>query len=768
MRYPGTRHPPSPSPVARSSDARRRAHAAWRRFGREARAPWRPVEAPASDGDEPAVVPPTGRRGRPSWQGRRRHADRPPGAAIAASIFHLAGTGGLADEGYVRLAAGPLYYTLLLVGPLALVWRRRFPIGVLVVATAASILFATFAEPYWMYAVAPAIALFNIAKLGRPAAAAIAAATAWAGYLLVTVALAGPLGLPAEVRPDLREIVLAAVGPAASILLGSVSRVRAAQMAALAHAHEERERAREEQQRRRASEERLRIAQELHDVLGHHLSLINVQAGVGLHLMDDRPEQAREALTAIKTASAEALREVRSVLGSLRTKGEEAPRQPAPGLSRLADLTAGAGFPLRTWISGTPRVLPAEVDRAAYRIVQEALTNIRRHAGPDPKALLEIDYGDGHLHLTITNTTRTPARSDLPGGGLTGMRARAESLGGRVHTRADPDDGFQVFAVLAAQPLPAAIPDPAEPLPVTNGPSPSPFTHIHRPADRVTHDPSASPGPAPVAEGVRFPTPPSPPAWSSRLHELAADAGLPVKVWEHGERREIPADVERVVCRIVREALANARRHAGPDATAVVDASCWDDSVHVAVVNSGDVPAHWPPAGSAGDGIAGMRAWAESLGGHLLAGPGPYGGFAVSVVLSTEPQPSSVPPYGPPSFETPPDEWPVSPMEPFNASPLIPRPGVWPENARTDSPFGPPSAWPRFCYPHFLNLVPPRQSDPPPPPPVHPALLGSGVHVPPPPTDVWTPPPPGGAVPPRQGSGILPSPWGGPRPEQDR
>ena len=422
-------------------------------------------------------------------QGRRRHADWPPGGAIAASIFHLAGAAGFAEDGGVHLATGPLYYTLLLIGPLALMWRRRFPLTVFAVAAAASIAFATYAQPYWMYAVAPAIALFHIARLGRRTAAAVAAATAWAAYLLVAVVLAGPLGLPADVRPSPREAVLAVVALAASILFGAVSRIRAAQMAAVARAREEHERARAEQQRRQTSEERLRIARELHDVLGHHLSLINIRAGVGLHLMDSRPEQAREALTAIKTASAEALREVRSVLDFLRTENEDAPRTPAPGLSRLADLTAGAGFPLRTRISGTPRVLPAEVDRAAYRIVQEALTNIRRHAGPGTRALLEIGYDDAHLHLTVTNTTRAPGRTGPPGAGITGMRARAESLGGSLDATADPEDGFRIHAVLAAAPVPGAVPGPSGPLPVPDGPSP--FSGIPRLADRVAHDPSA-------------------------------------------------------------------------------------------------------------------------------------------------------------------------------------------------------------------------------------------------------------------------------------
>jgi signal transduction histidine kinase len=390
---------------------------------------------------------------------------------IAASIFHLAGANSLVERGGVHLTSPVLYYLLLLAGPMALFWKRRAPLAVFVITAVASLAFATRAEPYWMYAVAPALALFALAKQGRRIEAAIGAAVAWLLYVLLTVALAGPLGLPGAVSPSMREVLLAAVGLGASVLTGTVSKVRHEQLAALARAREEQERAAAEQKRRQASEERLRMAQELHDVLGHHLSLINVQAGVGLHLMDNRPEQAREALSAIKTASAEALREVRSVLGVLRTEGEAAPRQPALGLSRLTDLTADAGFPVHTTILGEPRALPAEVDRAAYRIVQESLTNVRRHAGPDPTASVEIRHTPAALLLSITNTG-VPSEvgnswSPPPEGssGLTGMRARAESLGGSF--TAGPlhgeTSGYQVTAVLPIPPAPPAAAPAATP-----------------------------------------------------------------------------------------------------------------------------------------------------------------------------------------------------------------------------------------------------------------------------------------------------------------
>nr|GID83041.1 two-component sensor histidine kinase [Actinoplanes derwentensis] len=396
----------------------------------------------------------------PPWQrrGRARHTGWPPGAAIVAGLFHLAAMRELAERGAAHLPLNPPVYALLLIGPIALLWRRRFPVVVFAVAAVASLVVATGSAPHWMYAVAPGIALFHLAKLGRRTAAGIAAAVAWATYVLVTVVLADLLGLDHSLRPDLREVVLAAVALAGTVVLGTVSKAHGERVSALTRAREEQQRARAEQKRRQESEERLRMARELHDVLGHHLSLINVQAGVGLHLMDNRPEQAREALTAIKSASAEALREVRSVLGVLRTEGEAAPRQPALGLARLSDLTTDAGFPVTTRVGGSPRPLPPEVDRAAYRIVQEALTNVRRHAGPSPEVVVELAYQPSALTLTVTDTGSPAGSTAGPGdgNGITGMRARAESLGGRFSAAPQPGGGFRVTATLPAPPVPAA------------------------------------------------------------------------------------------------------------------------------------------------------------------------------------------------------------------------------------------------------------------------------------------------------------------------
>jgi signal transduction histidine kinase len=211
----------------------------------------------------------------------------------------------------------------------------------------------------------------------------------------------------------------------------------------------ERARAREDEGRRRIGEERLRISRELHDVLAHNVSLINVQSSVALHLLDEQPEQARAALAAIKEASAETLREMRGVLGALREDGEALPRDPAPSLARLDELLAqvrGAGVAVDARIEGEPGALPAGVDLAAYRIVQEALTNVRRHA-PGASARVRVAYRPADIEVEVDDDG--PGIDELvAGNGLTGMRERAAALDGELITGPGARGGFRVLARL--------------------------------------------------------------------------------------------------------------------------------------------------------------------------------------------------------------------------------------------------------------------------------------------------------------------------------
>jgi signal transduction histidine kinase len=205
-----------------------------------------------------------------------------------------------------------------------------------------------------------------------------------------------------------------------------------------------------ERSRRRASDERVRIARDLHDVLAHNISLINVQAGVALHLMDDQPEQARTALAHIKTASRDALQELRSALDALRYGDERATRAPAPGLAdldRLVESVRAGGLDVRTDISEALGPLPKPVDLAAYRIVQEALTNVRRHSGAR-SAVVRIREGE-QLTIEVLDDGRGGVAGE--GNGIVGMRERATALGGTLDAGARPTGGFGVRASL---PLP--------------------------------------------------------------------------------------------------------------------------------------------------------------------------------------------------------------------------------------------------------------------------------------------------------------------------
>jgi signal transduction histidine kinase len=199
---------------------------------------------------------------------------------------------------------------------------------------------------------------------------------------------------------------------------------------------------------RRAGEERRLIARELHDSLTHNIALIKVQAGIAVHLARQRGEPVPDTLLAIQAARGEAMRELRATLGNLRDTAAE----PAvAGLDRLPDLISrarSAGLPSAVTVSGERRTLPADVDRTAYRIVQESLTNIARHAG-EASALVQISYSPGALGVRIDDNGRaTPDAPPEPGIGLTGMRERVTALGGRLRTGPRHEGGFTVEAEL--------------------------------------------------------------------------------------------------------------------------------------------------------------------------------------------------------------------------------------------------------------------------------------------------------------------------------
>ncbi|HWF22703.1 MAG TPA: histidine kinase, partial [Acidimicrobiales bacterium] len=242
---------------------------------------------------------------------------------------------------------------------------------------------------------------------------------------------------------------------AAALFLGWAVANRRAYVAEIKDRAERAERTKEEEARRRVDAERLRIARELHDVVAHSIATINVQAGAGAHVLPDQPEQAGAALAAIKASSKEAMRELRAILDVLRQVDEADPTAPAPSLDQLDVLVTAArraGVSTEVSVVGEPRVLPPTVDLAAYRIVQESLTNVLRHAGPASASIL-LTYGEDHVVVQVDDDGRgtTHPRDGgavREGHGITGMKERASVAGGSLDAEPRDNRGFRVRACL--------------------------------------------------------------------------------------------------------------------------------------------------------------------------------------------------------------------------------------------------------------------------------------------------------------------------------
>lgn len=340
-----------------------------------------------------------------------------------------------------RAALDPFARVLLLLAGALLLWRKRYPVAVVFGTAGAVMLYLGAGYPYGPVLLTVALACFSAIVAGHRWAAWAAMGTLWAGHALVAHWLYQWLPPSGDSAAAWGEEIVVATWVVAIAAVSELFRIRREQWV--------RERAEQaEAARRRADAERLRIAQELHDVLAHSISVINVQAGVGLALLDSDPEQARTALTTIKVQSKEALGEVRQVLDTLRAPGD-APRTPAPGLDRLPELVeqaASAG--LTVDVEGEPPRLAPGTDLAAFRIVQEALTNVVRHSG-SRHARVRLAHDADVLRLRVDDDgPATGADAGGSGNGLVGMRERAAALGGTIEAGPRPDGGFRVLAVL--------------------------------------------------------------------------------------------------------------------------------------------------------------------------------------------------------------------------------------------------------------------------------------------------------------------------------
>jgi signal transduction histidine kinase len=359
------------------------------------------------------------------------------GFLLVAAPHGRAGSTGLDALGYLLLA----------VSALALVGRHRAPAVVLVVVTAC--VFAYQLRGYPEVAALPMyVAVYTAVRAGHRVLT-----LAVTGSALVVAALLSSSPAGEEAARDLLERRFLIIGWVATAgVIAEVSRQREAYVREVEERAAEAERTREENARRRAGEERLRIARELHDSLTHSISVIKVQAGVAVHLARKRGEAVPEALLAIQEASRDATRELRATLEVLRADpgGDEASGSGLDRLDDLVDRARTAGVPATVTIDGDERPLPPAVDRAAYRIIQEALTNIGRHAGP-ATVEVRLDYRPGQVTVQVDDDgCATPDAPPVPGTGLIGMRERVTALGGRLRAEPRPEGGFTVRAELPA------------------------------------------------------------------------------------------------------------------------------------------------------------------------------------------------------------------------------------------------------------------------------------------------------------------------------
>lgn len=367
-----------------------------------------------------------------------------PLVLLAVQLTGAAVTGGTGHLFSPPHPLGAVNWVLLVAGPVALVWRRRYPVPALWVNFAAVLV----PSGVGFAPVSFIVALFVAATAGKRYAAWLVLALAFVWTIwLAPLAYGYPI-------PPVNDILLLAGWLLVVAVAAEATRIRAERVAATRTS-------RQLDQRRRQSEERLRVARDLHDVIGHNISLINVQANMGLDLIDSQPEQARAALSAIKSASKEALEELRTMLTTLRHDDDAppAPRSPAPGLDRLPELielTRAAGLPVEVEVAGTAPPLPAAVDLAAYRIIQESLTNVARHAG-QARVRVRVTYGDADVHVEIDDDGAAPANGAAAirtGSGITGMRERAAALGGDLDAGFRRGGGFRVAARLPVRASP--------------------------------------------------------------------------------------------------------------------------------------------------------------------------------------------------------------------------------------------------------------------------------------------------------------------------
>ncbi|GAA1858516.1 sensor histidine kinase [Actinomadura bangladeshensis] len=379
--------------------------------------------------------------------------------AIALALCLLGGALRVDDE--ILSSPPPAAYLIAAASCAVLPARHRSPVAAMAATTAIGALVPPLNLLLTPLILAPAvITAYTLAvRADRRTAGAVLVASA---ALLVASILVFEFGTLSW--QDASRIGAVAVFPLVAGILGHSTQNRRAYLAAVEERARRAEKSRESEARRRVAEERVRIARELHDLVAHQITLANAQATVAAHLFDTRPEQTRRSLADLVDTTGAALDDLRATVGLLRQSGDAAaPAEPAPGLSRLPTLLESfrrAGLEVAVHEEGTARPLPPGVDLTAYRIIQEALTNVTKHAGTgsarvrlawsrDRVTIIVADDGTG----ARTAPSASTAPDHQPGYGLIGMRERATAVGGHLSAGSRPEGGFLVSTEL---PLPPA------------------------------------------------------------------------------------------------------------------------------------------------------------------------------------------------------------------------------------------------------------------------------------------------------------------------
>jgi signal transduction histidine kinase len=381
------------------------------------------------------------------WVHAMRRHPRYVDLAIAAGVY-LATIAPSAFEP-VQVHNVPLARGTVVVGVVCgvLVLRRRWPFVVLVLTIMGAEAYLMAPGTNVMVLAAPLVALYTVADTAG-----------WRWSLTIGAPAVGLLvALHVLIRPPpdfgQENLTLIACG-ALAIAAGAASRERRAYVKEVEERARQAERDREEDARRRVGEERLRIARDVHDMVGHHLALINVQAAVAVHVLEDQPGKAREALEHIMDASRSGLGDLREVIGLLREPGDPAdPTEPNEGMRGLDELVATfrrSGLRIDQIVEGESRPIPSAADLTAYRVIQESLTNVRKHAG-NAATTVRLGYEPDALRIVVENDgTGGPAERNgaAPGHGIDGMRERVAALGGSLLAERRPGGGFQVEVLL--------------------------------------------------------------------------------------------------------------------------------------------------------------------------------------------------------------------------------------------------------------------------------------------------------------------------------